>query len=87
MTKEEIISMAREAGFIIHEFQGRQWTREPHTGCDLDPNLERFAKLVTEKEREECALLCAVISLDSRDGSSGYTANRCATKIRARGQQ
>jgi len=47
MTQDEIIELARQAGF--------------NHGLD-DPIIyaahERFAKLVAEKEREACALIC-----------------------------
>ena len=70
MTKEEIIEIAREAG--------------------LDPDLwnytdafETFAKLVAEKEREECAKVC-----DAYDnGRYSNAADLCAESIRARGQE
>ena len=45
MTKEEIISMAREAG-------GEDWG----IFRDFMPEIERFAKLVVEKERKEFAI-------------------------------
>jgi hypothetical protein len=46
MTKEEILSMAREAG-VLGGYEG-----EPE-------HLERFAALVAEHEREECIDLVA----------------------------
>ena len=42
MTKEEIIEMAKQAGFEEHQ-------------AKFDTRFEPFAKLVAEKEREECA--------------------------------
>ena len=42
MTKEEIIKMARQAGFEDHQ-------------AKFDTRFEPFAKLVAEKEREACA--------------------------------
>ena len=44
MTRDEIIEMAKKAGFV--------WLGEYHS------NLEDFAKLVAEHEREACAKLC-----------------------------
>ena len=41
MTKDEILSMARDCGIETH--------------LDVKHKLERFAALVAEKEREECA--------------------------------
>jgi hypothetical protein len=43
MTREDIIQMAKEAGFV--------WLGEYHS------NLEDFAKLIAEHEREACAKL------------------------------
>jgi len=45
MTKEEIIEMARQAGFEEHQ-------------AKFDTRFEPFAKLVVEKEREACAKIC-----------------------------
>ena len=84
MTQDEIIEMARQAGFIIHEFQDRKWVREPHTGCDLDPNLETFAKLVAAKEREACAKVCD--DLDKSHWGCEVKATWCSEAIRARGE-
>jgi len=45
MTQDEIIEMARQAGFIV----GEPWR---------EILIERFAKLVAEHEREACAKVC-----------------------------
>ena len=45
MTKEEIIEMAKKVGFEEHQ-------------AKFDTRFEPFAKLVAEKEREECAKIC-----------------------------
>jgi len=42
MTQDEIIEMARQAGFDEHH-------------AKFDTRIEAFAKLVAEKEREACA--------------------------------
>ena len=42
MTKEEIIEMAKQAGFEEHQ-------------AKFDTRFEPFAKLVADKEREACA--------------------------------
>jgi hypothetical protein len=51
MTKEKIIEMAKQAGFerlgVYAQF-GDDWV-------GFTKDLETFAKLVAEKEREECA--------------------------------
>jgi hypothetical protein len=60
MTQDEIIEMTRQAG-----------------GFDATPKfLERFAKLVTEHEREACAKLCDELDQklweDMGESMSGY---------------
>jgi len=69
MTKEEIIDLAREAN-CGHETMDLQWI--------CPDNLEAFAKLIAEKEREECAKLC-----DESEYPDGID---LAYLIRARGQ-
>ena len=44
MTKDEIIELAKQAGFEEHQ-------------AKFDTRFEPFAKLVAEKEREACAKL------------------------------
>ena len=48
MTQDEIIEMARQAGFIDADWNIRI----------VLPHLEAFAKLVAEAEREACAEVC-----------------------------
>jgi hypothetical protein len=69
MTRDDIIKMAREAGAM---FDHMTWVER-----DLAPVFERFAELVTAKEREACAKLCE--ELLPGNGS------RTAAAIRARG--
>ena len=45
MTKEEIIELARQAGFEEHQ-------------AKFDTRFEPFAKLVADHEREACANIC-----------------------------
>ena len=45
MTKDEILSMAKQAGFNWPEIQS----------TTIEQRLERFAALVAEKVQEECA--------------------------------
>ena len=59
MTHEEIIAMAREAGFEVHE--RKQQVRvgvDALLGIDSTDKLDRFAVLVAAKEREACAQVC-----------------------------
>ena len=58
MTKDEIIKLAREAGFLI-DTHAQQY--QPNcilsTYGLIDENLQRFANLVAAHEREACAKL------------------------------
>jgi hypothetical protein len=71
MTREEIIRMAREAGFDPHDMS------DDFT-CNLE-DIERFASLVAAAEREACAKVC--------DGWTHADGDRCAEAIRARDKQ
>ena len=76
MTKEEIVEMARQVGAefaelpmmdaIVFAVDDRNWNSK---------ELECFAKLVAEKEREACAKLC-----------ESYFERVMASRIRARGE-
>ena len=76
MTKEEIIVMARQAGFVDYEL-------DDGTTDAFDKRYEAFAKLVARHEREACAKLCDGYS----DGRHANMADLCAEAIRARGEQ
>ena len=81
MTKDEILSMAKEAGIgILYEYDGPD-----HAGvCDWK-DIERFAALVAEKEREECAMVCDLLHVEYEEGKN--MAVVCGANIRARGQK
>ena len=51
MTREEIIQMAKQAGFVEYEL-------DDGTTDACDKRYEAFARLVAEKEREACAEIC-----------------------------
>jgi len=70
MTKDDIILMAREAGLL---------------GLDADGKFERFAYLVATAEREACALVCERRHMGDFNRED-LEARRCATAIRARGE-
>ena len=77
MTRDDITRMAREAGFDPHDMS------DDFT-CNL-MNIERFAELVAEAEREACAKLC--IEMASWHGDLVTAAyDSAADAIRARGQ-
>ena len=73
MNREDIIRMAREAGYSSF---GDDW---------YDDRLERFAALVAAAEREACAKVCEAHGSIARH--SVWMAEECAALIRARGQQ
>jgi len=79
MTKDEIIEMACQAfGGVIKK--------------EERDNFIAFAKLVAEKEREECAEICdgfylSWIDIQGRYEFMGEGASECAGAIRARGQE
>ena len=78
MTQDDIIRMAREAGF--NEFNDGlrdDGSRDTYLDC-WPENLERFAALVAAAEREACADIC-----DQHASVEGI-AQRCAEQIRAR---
>jgi hypothetical protein len=76
MTQDEIIEMAVFSGFFVKDNEAYSpSTQEDH---ELTPCLERFAKLVAEKEREACAKVA--------DGWPDYDVQGLAEAIRARGQ-
>jgi len=70
MTQDEIIEMARQAGFSIVD--------GIVTGGVTD--VKRFAKLVAELEREACA------DIAENWNSNGFPRTGVAEQIRARGQ-
>jgi hypothetical protein len=59
MTQDEIIEMAKQAGFEEHQ-------------AKFDTRFEPFAKLVAEKEREACAKICD--DHWEKDGAAYYCA-------------
>jgi hypothetical protein len=72
MTQDEVLKMAKQAGFS--SAVGKH--------IALDDDLERFAKLVAQHEREACAKVCE----QTNDGTPYNLAEACAEAIRARGQ-
>ena len=83
MTQDEIIRMAREAGFVV---DGDSWI---HAGAvlidgrkSIDKQLKNFANLAAAAEREACAKLCDGLDDDLVDGLAGW---QFGEAIRARG--
>lgn len=80
MTKEQIIQMAREAGFERLGHTDEDWVCYPE-------DIERFAKLVAEHEREACAIVCDDINSKYKwpqDTAERVASQWCADAIRAR---
>ena len=75
MTQEELIDMARRAGFIDADWNIKI----------VLPHLEAFANMVAEKEREACAKIVEESSLP--DTYSEECLPDIANEIRARGQE
>ena len=75
MTKEEMIELAKQAGFERLGHTAEDWV------CHLE-DIEEFIKLVADKERESCAKVCD--SFQARD--VGMQPAECAGAIRARGK-
>ena len=73
MTQDEIIELAKKAGMMS---DGEMWFTPSYENCDVDQaDLEAFAKLVAEQEREACAKLAKQFGGDWAEDA-----------IRARGQ-
>jgi len=75
MTQDEIIEMAKQCGIIV--------------GYPKYQDIEGFAKLVAEKEREACAKVCEkeANNPDEREDTPWVAcAQYLANNIRARGQ-
>jgi hypothetical protein len=99
MNRDDVLRMAREAGFVYRP-------EDEHVFAAVVAGLERFAALVAAHEREECAKVCDSHADDQwslykgrppytgrEDGrASKYTegqsdgAESCAAAIRARGE-
>ena len=76
MTKQEIIEMARQAGFLDYEL-------DDGTTNAFDKRYEAFAVLVASAEREACAKMCEEYAIGLERNYSEIIAD----KIRARGQE
>ena len=78
MNKDDIISMAREAGFDLTMFELSLGfvTHGTHE------EFEHFAAIVAAAEREECAKLCESLNEDF----DSLHVESCAEAIRSRGE-
>ena len=83
MTREEIIELAKQAGFVDYEL-------DDGTTDAFDKRYETFAKLVAEKEREACAVIAEEWVCGCGRGScpeGDLRSHDIAATIRARGQE
>lgn len=85
MTRDDMIRMAREAGFEDHS-NPELWD------CMVVSHeaIERFAYLVAAHERAACAKAIDLIALKYQQqhyASDENVADECAAAIRARGQE
>ena len=83
MTPEQIIEWAREAGFGIDDAPSvmQRYKVQP-LHLKIDDELTRFAALVAQHEREQCALVC-----DEAHELMNSSFQGAATAIRARGDK
>lgn len=86
MTQDEIIEMAREAGFNLDGTPNMLYIVRGNYA-----QLEAFAKLVAAKaiasEREACAKVCEDLMLRENPYERWEGMKWCMDKIRARGEQ
>jgi len=96
MTRDDIVRMAKEAGFTqidMYPSGADVWIDDGY----YVKELERFAALVSAAEREACALVCdkqsqAYMSSEYTTDPLGgfrerFAAEQCAAAIRARGEK
>jgi hypothetical protein len=83
MNRDDILKMAREAGFNDHH--------DPDLyDCMVasEKAIERFAALVAAAEREACARVCEEYNKrQCYNDEDMAVANECAAAIRARGEK
>ena len=82
MTRDDIIRMAREAGFVTDEADFIYPPKTPRRGIGLE--IERVIVLAAAAEREACAKVCEKM-LGVFHPTEVIT-TRCAAAIRARGE-
>jgi hypothetical protein len=98
MNRDDIIRMAREAGFEVMDEGKHHYAHITDTLCHIDVAVERFAALVAAAEREACASLeikvvvptktySSMTSLDCYEAALIDTAIAFRETIRARGQE
>lgn len=85
MTQDEIIAMAREAGFIESNAHSDIIVRHSNgSWVSVHDILERFHALAVAAEREACAKACEERYMGDNNRED-MESRRCAAAIRARG--
>jgi hypothetical protein len=89
MTQDEILEMARQAGFLYGTMGPSNARFVTAIGHTFIVELETFAKLVAAKEREACAKRCE--ELEKAWVNAGlwkvtHEYKECSAAIRARGE-
>ena len=89
MTRDDIISMAREAGLTESNHHSKILVRHSNgSWVDVEQVLTRFAALVAAAEREACVQICVEQACRHPYPShAGAALTVCADAIRARGAQ
>ena len=81
MNRDEFELLAKKAGIAKH---GLGWTA-------WESQLERFAELIVERERDECAKVCEQRKITTPewqlDQHYNQAASHCAQAIRLRGRK
>jgi hypothetical protein len=72
MTQDEIIEMARQAGYFDDTFGFGIWD---------SAEFNRFAKLVAQHEREECIKACEQVTADLKNYASAFEGITAETKF------
>lgn len=91
MNRGDIIRMAQEAGMhrSTHNLASNP-VQYRYSYDGYEENLERFAALVAEREREACAKVCNEVTEEYRGTAWGKAAESigdiCTAAIRARGE-
>ena len=78
MTKDEIIKLAKQAGF-------ERLGHDDHDYVCYPDEIVAFATLIAEKEIEACARVCEENADDGSEGVWDYACISCADNIRDRG--
>ena len=88
MTKEEIFDIAKEAGFLSNLNADYIISSNCADDADLYEELKAFAKLIAEKEREECwNIVFDYAARDDLTPEDESLLKHIADLIRARGQE